>query len=33
MDNEDLYWDDEYFYEQCPDFDEEGNLLGEDNDS
>lgn len=30
MDNEDLYWDDVYYYEQYPDFDEEGNLLGDD---
>ncbi len=30
MDNTDLYWDDKYFYEPIPDFDEYGNLIGGD---
>ena len=29
MDNEDMYWDDIYYYEECPEFDDEGNLLGD----
>ena len=29
MDNEDMYWDDIYYYEECPEFDDDGNLLGE----
>lgn len=32
MDNEDVYWDDIYYYEECPEFDDDGNLLGGEDD-